>query len=111
MAPKDGPASLLEQFWWDTAHVDFPIFSLCIADDGGRFVLGGWNQSYHQGTIEWIDNLYCLGKLLSGNVRIYKAITHILFRQAFLRFLVVLVGRQDNSNKINCLIAGLWWSW
>eukprot|EP00747_Dinoflagellata_sp_TGD_P170432 gnl/TRDRNA2_/TRDRNA2_201967_c0_seq1.p1 gnl/TRDRNA2_/TRDRNA2_201967_c0~~gnl/TRDRNA2_/TRDRNA2_201967_c0_seq1.p1 ORF type:complete len:509 (-),score=70.57 gnl/TRDRNA2_/TRDRNA2_201967_c0_seq1:130-1656(-) len=55
---EDGPPALLDSFWLDDSHVDSAVFSLCYADDGGQFVLGGWNESYHTGKIAWTNMLY-----------------------------------------------------
>jgi hypothetical protein len=51
-----GPSSrtLLQDLFADGDHVDSSIFTLCFADWGGRLVVGGHNESYHTGPVQYM---------------------------------------------------------
>jgi hypothetical protein len=51
-----GPSSrtLLQDLFADQGHVDSSIFALCFADWGGRLVVGGHNDSYHTGPVQYM---------------------------------------------------------
>jgi hypothetical protein len=51
-----GPSSrtLLRDLFADEGHVDSSIFSLCFADWGGRLVVGGHNETYHTGPVQYM---------------------------------------------------------
>jgi hypothetical protein len=51
-----GPShrTLLQDLFGDTGHVDSSIFTLCFADWGGRLVVGGANDSYHTGAVQYM---------------------------------------------------------
>merc|ERR1719450_1504397 len=51
-----GPSSrtLLQDLFADHGHVDSSIFSLCFAYWGGRLVVGGHNESYHTGPVQYM---------------------------------------------------------
>jgi hypothetical protein len=51
-----GPSSrtLLQDLFADQGHVDSSIFALCFADWGGRLVVGGHNESYHTGPVQYM---------------------------------------------------------
>lgn len=53
IAPSSSAPTVLEMLYQDREHVEKRIFSLCLAEWGGRFVVGGWNASYHRGEIGW----------------------------------------------------------
>lgn len=53
IAPSSGAPTVLEELYRDREHVEKRVFALCLAEWGGRFVVGGWNASYHQGEIGW----------------------------------------------------------
>lgn len=44
-----GPPAILEQLFADKQHVRTGIFSLCLAEWGGRLTVGGYNTSFHRG--------------------------------------------------------------
>lgn len=48
-----GAPTIFEQLWADKAHVNSKIFALCLGEWGGRLVVGGHNESYHKGPIQW----------------------------------------------------------
>eukprot|EP00929_Paragymnodinium_shiwhaense_P047039 TRINITY_DN23887_c0_g1_i3.p1 TRINITY_DN23887_c0_g1~~TRINITY_DN23887_c0_g1_i3.p1 ORF type:complete len:475 (-),score=37.79 TRINITY_DN23887_c0_g1_i3:69-1493(-) len=47
--------TLLSKLFTDTEHVKTAAFALCLAEWGGRLVVGGQNQSYHTGTTRFIS--------------------------------------------------------
>jgi len=49
-----GSGTLLRTLFQDKAHVNANIFSMCLAEWGGRLVVGGYNASYHAGQVAWI---------------------------------------------------------
>lgn len=49
-----GANTLLERLFQDKQSVDQRVFALCLAEWGGRLVVGGYNASYHTGDIQWI---------------------------------------------------------
>lgn len=48
-----GSGNLLHALFKDKAHIESQIFSICLAEWGGRLVVGGHNKSYHRGKIQW----------------------------------------------------------
>mmetsp|Transcript_60074 Transcript_60074/g.110380 ORF Transcript_60074/g.110380 Transcript_60074/m.110380 type:complete len:568 (+) Transcript_60074:130-1833(+) len=48
-----GSGNLLNALFKDKAHIESQIFAICLAEWGGRLVVGGHNKSYHRGQIEW----------------------------------------------------------
>lgn len=52
-----GPArhrpTVLQELFKDKEHIQASIFSMCLAEWGGRMVVGGWNASYHTAPIQW----------------------------------------------------------
>eukprot|EP00435_Cladocopium_sp_Y103_P067295 s679_g29.t2 len=46
--------AVLEQLLQDKAHVSRKIFSICLAEWGGQFNVGGYNDSYHTGPMQLI---------------------------------------------------------
>jgi hypothetical protein len=62
LAPTTGSQSqptILQNLFADTEHVKKDVFSICLADWGGRLTVGGWNNSYHSPpgdeSIEWVS--------------------------------------------------------
>jgi len=51
---RGGGQNLLQALFRDTSHVDGRIFSMCLAEWGGRLVVGGYNASYHVGPIHYV---------------------------------------------------------
>jgi len=51
IGPRGSAGSMLYELLHDKAHVDSEIFSLCLAEWGGRLVVGGYNDSYHTGPL------------------------------------------------------------
>ena len=49
-----GNPALMQSIIADNSSVAHEIFSLCFSDWGGRLVVGGWNNSYHLSSIQWI---------------------------------------------------------
>lgn len=49
--PGRGARTLLQELFADKAHIDSSVFALCLAEWGGRLVVGGHNKSYHTGPI------------------------------------------------------------
>lgn len=49
-----GSGTLLKELFADRKHVQTSIFAMCLAEWGGRLVVGGHNSSYHAGKLEWI---------------------------------------------------------
>jgi len=47
--PGRGAKTLLQELFADKAHIDSSVFALCLAEWGGRLVVGGYNESYHTG--------------------------------------------------------------
>lgn len=45
--------SLLEALFADHEHVKSSIFTLCLSWHGGRFVVGGYNESYNTAPVQW----------------------------------------------------------
>jgi len=52
--PAGEAASLLENLFADQEHVDARVFSLCLAEWGGRMVVGGYNSTEHTGEIRYM---------------------------------------------------------
>eukprot|EP00747_Dinoflagellata_sp_TGD_P089985 gnl/TRDRNA2_/TRDRNA2_164525_c1_seq1.p1 gnl/TRDRNA2_/TRDRNA2_164525_c1~~gnl/TRDRNA2_/TRDRNA2_164525_c1_seq1.p1 ORF type:complete len:495 (+),score=39.75 gnl/TRDRNA2_/TRDRNA2_164525_c1_seq1:172-1656(+) len=53
--PKEKKGTtMLQDLFKDTRHIKSDIFAICLAEWGGRFVVGGYNVSYHTKAIEWI---------------------------------------------------------
>jgi len=48
-----GPRNILQTLFQDSAHVENRIFAICLAEWGGRLVVGGANRSYHTGPVQW----------------------------------------------------------
>jgi len=44
---SDGRPTFLQDLFRDKQHVDAQIFSICLADWGGRLTVGGYDTSYH----------------------------------------------------------------
>jgi len=71
--------TLLSNLFQDRQHVQSSIFSICLAEWGGRLVVGGYNKSYHTGPIHRIalinggayrvrlTGMRIAGRVLSGN--------------------------------------------
>lgn len=51
--PKPGSATILEQLFADKEHVDTQVFSLCLAENGGSMVAGGFDPSYNTGEMKY----------------------------------------------------------
>jgi len=51
---RGGGRTLLQELFQDKAHVHPSIFSICLAEWGGRLVVGGYNASYHTGSIQYV---------------------------------------------------------
>lgn len=49
-----GSTNLLNTLFDDREHVEARIFSICLADWGGRFTVGGHNDTYHEGPIKYV---------------------------------------------------------
>eukprot|EP00419_Tripos_fusus_P031863 CAMPEP_0172786208 /NCGR_PEP_ID=MMETSP1074-20121228/205832_1 /TAXON_ID=2916 /ORGANISM="Ceratium fusus, Strain PA161109" /LENGTH=367 /DNA_ID=CAMNT_0013623221 /DNA_START=219 /DNA_END=1322 /DNA_ORIENTATION=- len=49
--PGRGARTLLQELFADKAHIDSSVFALCLAEWGGRLVVGGHNKSYHTGPV------------------------------------------------------------
>mmetsp|Transcript_38513 Transcript_38513/g.83359 ORF Transcript_38513/g.83359 Transcript_38513/m.83359 type:complete len:481 (+) Transcript_38513:714-2156(+) len=47
-------ASVLGQIFADHEHVNSNIFSICLAEWGGRLTVGGPNVTYHKGPIQYV---------------------------------------------------------
>jgi len=71
---------LLNTLFQDTAHVESRIFAICLAEWGGRLVVGGANESYHTGPVQWtgleiwsyrvqLSSMAIAGKTLSTSYR------------------------------------------
>jgi len=48
-----GERNLLQTLFRDTAHIESRVFAICLAEWGGRLVVGGSNESYHTGPVQW----------------------------------------------------------
>merc|ERR1719171_2783793 len=49
MAPgKASRPTILEDLFGDRGHVNTAVFSMCLAEWGGRLTVGGYNSSYHE---------------------------------------------------------------
>lgn len=55
LSPNPRGQTLLETLFADREHIQSHVFALCLAEWGGRLVVGGWNESYHTGEIGWTD--------------------------------------------------------
>eukprot|EP00439_Symbiodinium_sp_Y106_P012578 s554_g1.t2 len=53
--PKSGAPTLLQQLLRDREHISEDIFTMCIAESGGRLTVGGMNTSYHRGEMIYLD--------------------------------------------------------
>jgi len=49
-----GGQNLLQTLFQDREHIESKVFSICLAEWGGRLTVGGYNQSYHAGKIVWV---------------------------------------------------------
>lgn len=49
-----GTESVLQALFQDREHIESRVFSICLAEWGGRLVVGGYNESYHRAKILWI---------------------------------------------------------
>ncbi|CAE8676152.1 unnamed protein product [Polarella glacialis] len=49
-----GTPTLIQQLFQDHEHINQDVFSLCIAEWGGQMVVGGYNDSYHSGKLQYI---------------------------------------------------------
>merc|ERR1712079_216393 len=56
VAPGGGvhTMTLLQNLFQDRQHGQSSVFSICLAEWGGRLVVGGYNKSYHTGPIQHI---------------------------------------------------------
>eukprot|EP00929_Paragymnodinium_shiwhaense_P014567 TRINITY_DN122487_c0_g1_i1.p1 TRINITY_DN122487_c0_g1~~TRINITY_DN122487_c0_g1_i1.p1 ORF type:complete len:541 (-),score=70.64 TRINITY_DN122487_c0_g1_i1:7-1629(-) len=52
-----GTRSVLNNLFADSRHVDSRVFSICLAEWGGRLTVGGYNNSYHRGQIQYVPFL------------------------------------------------------
>jgi len=52
VGPSTRGNTLLKQLFQDHEHVEGSVFSICLAEWGGRLVVGGHNASYHTGPIQ-----------------------------------------------------------
>jgi len=50
---RGGGRTLLQELFKDKAHVNPMIFSICLAEWGGRLVVGGFNATYHRGPLKY----------------------------------------------------------
>lgn len=57
IAPEFDGSTLIQELFKDSTHVDSHIFSICLAERGGRLVVGGHNASYHRGAIQYVPLL------------------------------------------------------
>jgi len=48
-----GARTLLHTMFGDREHINKEVFAMCLAEWGGRIVLGGHNKSYHTADIKW----------------------------------------------------------
>lgn len=53
IGPKKS-GTLLQELFKDVAHVNQRVFSMCLAEWGGRISVGGFNASYHRGDVKWV---------------------------------------------------------
>jgi len=53
LAPRGN--TFLKQLFGDKSHVSSSTFAFCLAEWGGRFVIGGYNSSYHISRISYIS--------------------------------------------------------
>lgn len=51
---RGGQPTILEELFKDHPHIQNNIFTICLAEWGGRLVVGGTNESYHRGTIQYV---------------------------------------------------------
>jgi len=54
---RGGGRTLLQELFTDRTHVDSRIFSICLAEWGGRLVVGGHNESYHTSPVQYTPML------------------------------------------------------
>eukprot|EP00913_Durusdinium_trenchii_P006905 g6495.t1 len=52
--PQEGQPTLLQQLMRDRDRINADIFTMCIADSGGRLTVGGLNESDHRGEVKYI---------------------------------------------------------
>eukprot|EP00927_Polykrikos_kofoidii_P021658 TRINITY_DN2042_c0_g1_i6.p1 TRINITY_DN2042_c0_g1~~TRINITY_DN2042_c0_g1_i6.p1 ORF type:complete len:519 (+),score=31.80 TRINITY_DN2042_c0_g1_i6:168-1724(+) len=50
-----GTKTMLRNLFADSQHVQSSIFSICLAEWGGRLTVGGHNESYHTGKIQYVN--------------------------------------------------------
>lgn len=57
MEPADTAArpTILQDLFRDKTNVRTEVFSICLATWGGRLTVGGYNNSYHKETVQWMD--------------------------------------------------------
>lgn len=53
---------ILHQLFSDRKHVQSKIFSICFAEWGGRFVVGGHNSTYHTGPLHYVQLDIAMGR-------------------------------------------------
>jgi hypothetical protein len=49
-----GGKTLLQDIFSHREQVDHTVFAICLAEWGGRLVVGGANETYHTGPVQWI---------------------------------------------------------
>lgn len=52
--PAKGQTTLLQRLFEDQSHVDGHVFSICLAEWGGLFTVGGYNESTHLGKLSYV---------------------------------------------------------
>eukprot|EP00929_Paragymnodinium_shiwhaense_P088950 TRINITY_DN49241_c0_g1_i1.p1 TRINITY_DN49241_c0_g1~~TRINITY_DN49241_c0_g1_i1.p1 ORF type:complete len:566 (+),score=132.83 TRINITY_DN49241_c0_g1_i1:76-1773(+) len=50
----EGGMSLLMTLFKDSQHVNSKVFAICLAEEGGRFTVGGPNTSNHHGAVQYV---------------------------------------------------------
>lgn len=54
LGPSSRSTTILETLFRDQEHVDARVFSICLAEWGGRLSVGGYNSTYHVGAVNWV---------------------------------------------------------
>mmetsp|Transcript_125656 Transcript_125656/g.349989 ORF Transcript_125656/g.349989 Transcript_125656/m.349989 type:complete len:719 (-) Transcript_125656:68-2224(-) len=57
---RGGGRTLIQELFQDSAHVETNVFAVCLAEWGGRLVVGGFNATYHTGAVQYIK-MYLTG--------------------------------------------------